>query len=278
MKRTWLITGTSKGFGHELVRSALQRGDNVVATSRSPQEVAARFSAYADRLLTLPLDLREGESIHNAVESAVEHFGKIDVLVNNAGYGLLGAIEEVSDREINEIFEINVFGLMRLTRAVLPYLRKQRSGHIVNFSSIAGLVGSPGVGIYNATKFAVEGISEALAKEVAPFGIGVTVVEPGPYRTDFLAAVEKAEKILPDYNETAGKSREYFEMRHGKQEGDPAKGADTIIEAILSKAPPLHLLLGNIAYQIAQEKIESLRTEFLQWKDLSLSSDYATTH
>ncbi len=184
----WFITGTSRGFGQELVRAALKRGDSVVATSREPQQVAAAFKESADRLLATPLDLNDEKQISTAVDAAIKRFGHIDVLVNNAGHGLLGAVEECNDAEVKKVFETNVFGLLRVTRAVLPQMRKQRSGRIVNLSSIGGLTGWPGWGIYCSTKFAVEGLSEVLAQEVAPLGIRVTIVEPGPFRTDFLGS------------------------------------------------------------------------------------------
>ena len=204
----WFITGTSQGFGRELVRAALQRGDSVVATSRNPQTVTSAFPDAGKRLLAVSLDLRDEQQIASVIEQSVATFGRLDVLINNAGHGLTGAVEEASDAEIANVFEINVFGLLRVTRAVLPYFRKQKSGHIVNLSSIGGLVGLPGWGIYNATKFAVEGISEALNAEAGPLGIGVTVVEPGPFRTDFLGgSLAATAKVLPDYKETAGQTR-----------------------------------------------------------------------
>src|SRR5437588_2106041 len=184
--RVCFIIGTSQGFGRELVRAALQRRDSVIATSRQPQAVAAAFSKASDRLLALPMDLRDRAQIASVVERAIARFGCIDVLVNNAGYGVTGAVEEASEKEITAVYDTNVFGLLRVTRAILPHMRKQRTGHIVNLSSIGGLTGLPGWGIYNSTKFAVEGLSEALAAELAPLGIGVTLVEPGPFRTDFL--------------------------------------------------------------------------------------------
>src|ERR1700744_2742598 len=177
----WFITGTSQGFGRELVRAALQRGDSVIATSRRPEAVGAAFPKADGRLLVLPLDLRNESAINSAVDKALARFSRIDYLVNNAGHGFTGAIEEATDGEILNVFETNVFGLIRVTRAVLPHFRRQGSGHIVNLSSISGLVGLPASDIYNASKFAVEGISEALAAELAPLGIRVTVVEPGPF-------------------------------------------------------------------------------------------------
>src|SRR6202012_3663483 len=227
----WLITGTSQGFGSELVRVALQRGDSVVATSRNPQKVWDAFPNAGGRLLAVSLDLKDEKQIHSVVEQTVGRFGRIDVLVNNAGHGLTGAVEEASDAEIMNVFETNVFGLLRLTRAVLPHLRKQRSGNVVNLSSIGGLVGLPGWGIYNATKFAVEGLSEALAVEVGPLGIRVTIVEPGPFRTDFLGgSLATTAKKLDAYNDTAGKTREAAPGRNRNQPGDPVLAAEAIIQ------------------------------------------------
>ena len=273
--RVWFITGTSQGFGHELVRAALGRGDRVVATSRSPQKVMAAFPQAADRLLAMPMDLAQPDEIAAVVEAAVARFDRIDVLVNNAGFGIIGAVEEASDAEINHVFEINVFGLLRATRAVLPVMRAQRSGHVVNLSSIGGLVGFAGFGIYNATKFAVEGLSEALAKELTPLGIHVTLVEPGPYRTDFLGgSLSVAQTELADYAPTAGQIRSARSTRHGAQAGDPVRAADAIVAAVTSDRPPLHLLLGAYAYQMAEQKLAALRADMDQWRELALSTDY----
>jgi NAD(P)-dependent dehydrogenase (short-subunit alcohol dehydrogenase family) len=274
-QRVWLITGTSQGFGHELVRAALARGDRVVATSRDPHKVAANFADAADHLLAMPMDLRDPAQIAAVVDGAIARFGRIDVLVNNAGFGIVGAVEEASDTEIDHVFEINVFGLLRVTRAVLPCMRAQRSGHVVNLSSIGGLVGFAGFGIYNATKFAVEGLSEALAKEVTPLGIHVTLVEPGPYRTDFLGgSLAVAHTELPDYAGTAGQIRSARKTRHGAQAGDPVRAADAIVEAVTSAQPPLHLLLGAYAYQMATQKLDALRGEMETWRALAVSTDY----
>jgi NAD(P)-dependent dehydrogenase (short-subunit alcohol dehydrogenase family) len=275
--RVWFITGTSQGFGRELVRAALQRGDSVIATSRNPQAVAAAFSSAADRLLAVSLDLRNTAQISSVVERVIARFGRIDVLVNNAGYGVTGAVEEASEKEIAALYETNVFGLLRVTRAILPYLRKQRGGHIVNLSSIGGLTGMPGWGIYNSTKFAVEGLSEALAAELAPLGIGVTIVEPGPFRTDFLGgSLVKAANTLPDYEATAGKTRSGTVERNGKQQGDPALAADAIVQAVTSPNPPLHLLLGKFAYERFNQKLDAFRDEMETWHELTLSTDFET--
>jgi NAD(P)-dependent dehydrogenase (short-subunit alcohol dehydrogenase family) len=273
--RVWLITGTSQGFGHELVRAALERGDRVVATSRQPEKVAGAFPQAADRLLALPMDLGSSDAIRDVVQAATKRFGRIDVLVNNAGYGIIGAVEEASDAEIQKVFEINVFGLLRVTRAVLPVMRAQRSGHIVNLSSIGGLVGFAGFGIYNATKFAVEGLSEALAKEVTPLGIHVTLVEPGPYRTDFLgSSLAVAQTELADYAATAGSIRAVRSTRHGAQAGDPVRAAHAMVAAVTSEHPPLHLVLGAYAYQMLEQKLAALRADTDQWRDLGVKTDY----
>jgi NAD(P)-dependent dehydrogenase (short-subunit alcohol dehydrogenase family) len=267
--RVWFITGTSQGFGRELVRAALQRGDSVIATSRNPQAVAAAFSAAADRLLTASMDLRDPAQISSIVER------RIDILVNNAGYGVTGAVEEASDAEIANVYETNVFGLLRVTRAVLPHMRKQRGGHIANLSSIGGLTGMPGWGIYNSTKFAVEGLSEALAAELAPLGIGVTIVEPGPFRTDFLGgSLVKAANKMPDYEATAGKTRASAAERNRKQQGDPALAADAIVHAVTSPNPPLHLILGKFAYDRMSQKLDDFRREMETWRALGLGTDF----
>ena len=273
----WFITGTSQGFGRELVRAALQRGDSVVATSRNPQTVTSAFPDAGKRLLAVSLDLRDAQQITSVIEQSIATFGRIDVLVNNAGHGLTGAVEEASDAEVANVFEINVFGLLRVIRAVLPYFRKPKSGHVVNLSSIGGLVGLPGWGIYNATKFAVEGISEALAAEAGPLGIGVTVVEPGPFRTDFLGgSLAATANVLPDYKETAGQTRAATTTRHGNQPGDPALAADAIVKAVISPKPPLHLILGKFAYDRFNTKLDAFKQEMETWRETTVGTDYKT--
>jgi NAD(P)-dependent dehydrogenase (short-subunit alcohol dehydrogenase family) len=271
----WMITGASQGFGQELVRAALQRGDSVIATSRNPQKVVTDFKEASDRLLAVAMDLRDPAQIAAAVKAALARFGRIDVLVNNAGHGLLGAVEEASDAEIASVYETNVFGLLRVTNAVLPYFREQRSGHVINLSSIGGLIGIPGFGIYNSTKFAVEGLSEALAKEVAPLGIRVTIVEPGPFRTNFLAgSLVTAGKTIGDYDQTSGRTRASAAERNGNQPGDPVRAVEAIVKAVTAEYPPLHLLLGKFAYETATAKLDNLRKEFETWREVTLSSDF----
>lgn len=272
--RVWFITGTSQGFGKELVRLLLERGDYVIATSRTPEKLLVDFPDAKDHLLVLQLDIRDSDQVRAAVEQGIKHYGHIDVLVNNAGYGLFGAIEEVSDKEIADIFEINVFGLLRVTRAVLPHMRARQKGFIVNISSIAGLVGTVGAGIYCATKFAVTGLSESLELEVAPLGIRVMVVEPGPFRTEFLGnSLVVTKNVLPGYESTAGKSREYAVSNDKKQKGDPYVGAKIMIEAVYSEKPPLHLLLGSLAYERMNRKFDTLHQDMDTWKEKSLLSD-----
>ena len=273
--RVWFITGTSGGIGSELVRAVLRRGDSVVATSRNPQKVADTFGGHKDQLLAVAVDLGNSDQITRAVQAGISRFGKIDVLVNNAGYGLLGAVEEANDDEISRVHEINVFGLLRVLRAVLPHFRERKSGHVVNLSSISGLVGLPGIGIYNATKFAVEGISEALAAEVAPLRIKVTVVEPGPFRTEFLAgSLALAKNVIPEYEKTAGVTRAGAVTRNGNQPGDPVRAAAAIIKAVTAENPPLHLLLGRMAYELANKKISNLQKDFEAWREVTLGADF----
>jgi len=273
----WFITGTSQGFGHELVRAALERGDSVLATSRNPDKVTAAFPDASGRLLAVPMDLHYPGQISNAVQSALIQFGRIDVLVNNAGHGFVGAVEEASQDEIDKVYETNVFGLLRVTRAVLPHFRERRAGHVVNLSSISGLVGLPGFGIYNSTKFAVEGLSEALAHEVVPLGIRVTIVEPGPFRTDFLGgSLAVANRVLEDYDQTSGRIRAGVTARNGNQPGDPVRAAQAIVKAVTSDNPPLHLLLGRFAYEQATAKLDNLRKEFETWRDVTLATDFKT--
>jgi NAD(P)-dependent dehydrogenase (short-subunit alcohol dehydrogenase family) len=269
----WLITGCSTGFGRELVRAVLAKGHRVAATARNPATLDA--FASSPQALTAALDVTDPGQIGRAVAETIARFGQIDVLVNNAGYGYLGAVEEGEDEEIRAMFEVNVFGLAGMTRAVLPGMRARRSGHIVNISSMAGLAGFPGIGYYNATKFAVEGLSEALAKECAPLGIKVTVVEPGPFRTDWAGRSLKLPKTpIADYAETAGARQAGIQNYSGKQPGDPARAAAAIIAAVEAKEPPLHLVLGRVAYDIASAKLKSFERELEAWRETSLGADF----
>ncbi len=276
-QRVWFITGASTGFGRLLAEQVLAKGDKVVATARKPEQIADLTHNHPEAALALSLDVTDETAIEAAVDAAIRQFGRIDVLVNNAGYGLAGAIEEATQDEYMPVFETNVFGLISVTKAILPHLRKQRSGHIVNLSSVGGLIGSPGWGFYNASKFAVEGFSEALAAELSPLGIHVTIVEPGPFRTDFLgrSGVEAHQRIA-DYDQTAGKTRQYFHEQAGKQAGDPAKAASAIITAVEAANPPKHLLLGKIAYDRMTQRLVQWKQELETWRDLSLGADFDT--
>lgn len=269
----WLITGCSTGFGRELVRAVLDHGGKVVATARTVSSLEEFAGNPA--VLIAELDVTKPDTISSAVKQATDRFGHIDVLVNNAGYGYLSAVEEGEDGEVRAMFEANVFGLADVTKAVLPGMRARRNGHIVNISSIGGLVGFPGIGYYNATKFAVEGLSEALAKECAPLGIRVTVVEPGPFRTDWAGRSLKVPKTaIPDYADSAGARRAGIQSYSGSQPGDPVRAAKAIIAAVEAAEPPLHLVLGKFAYDTALAKADELTRELKIWRDVSLGADF----
>jgi NAD(P)-dependent dehydrogenase (short-subunit alcohol dehydrogenase family) len=271
----WFITGCSTGFGRELAKLVLDRGYRAVITARDPSKIQDIAAGHQGRALTLKLDVTNEAQRTEAVRWAEAAFGSIDVLVNNAGYGYLGAIEESEELEARALLETNFFGLASMIHKVLPGMRTRRHGSIVNISSIGGLVGFPGVGYYNASKFAVEGLSEALAKEVAPLGIKVLIVEPGPFRTDWAGrSLQKSPQQIPEYTETAGAFRERITSRNGKQVGDPVRAGEAIIKALHSEKAPLHLVLGLIALETARNKIEKLNAELDAWEETSLSADY----
>jgi NAD(P)-dependent dehydrogenase (short-subunit alcohol dehydrogenase family) len=273
--KVWFITGASTGFGRLLAEHLLTLGASVVATARNVDQLAALRSLDPARVQTLTLDVTSQHQIDAAVSDALARFGHIDVLVNNAGYGLNGAIEEATAEEYTPMFNTNVFGLIHVTKALLPQFRRRRSGNIVLLSSIGGLVGLAGFGYYNATKFAVEGLGEALYAELKPLGVHVTLVEPGPFRTDFLGRSGViAAAVIPDYAETAGKSREYFLTQAGKQLGDPQKAVEAIVAAVREPEPPLHLLLGKRAYDLYQAKAEAFQKDVSAWKDTTLGADF----
>jgi NAD(P)-dependent dehydrogenase (short-subunit alcohol dehydrogenase family) len=272
-RAVWLVTGCSTGFGRELVRVLLRQGKKVVATARNAASLD-EFSA-SENALVMALDVTIPAQIDEVVRQAEARFGGIDVLVNNAGYGYLSAIEEGEDDEVRAMFETNVFGLANVTKAVLPGMRKQARGHIVNISSMGGLIGFPGVGYYNATKFAVEGMSEALAKETAPLGIKVTIVEPGPFRTEWAGRSLKMPKnAIADYAATAGARRNATHSYSGTQPGDPVRGVEAIILAVESPEPPLHLLLGRPAFDAAAAKFKEFSAEMEKWREVSLGADF----
>lgn len=274
-KKVWLITGASTGFGRELVEYLLAQGTRVVATARKVQGLQELGARYPKTALVAAMDVTNQKQVDTVVGVAVKWFGSIDVLVNNAGYGMVGAVEESAEDEFRPMFETNVFGLIRVTQAVLPQMRKQGWGHIVNLSSIGGLVATPGFGLYNATKFAVEGLSEALAQEVKPLGITVTIVEPGPFRTKFLGkAGGEAKRKIPEYDQTSGKMRAYFTEQDGKQPGNPQKAVEAIVKAVEAEHPPLHLLLGASTIPRVKAKIEALQKDVAAWEATTLGADY----
>jgi NAD(P)-dependent dehydrogenase (short-subunit alcohol dehydrogenase family) len=247
--KTWFITGASRGFGRAICRAARERGDRVVAT--------ARTTTSLDGDLALPLDVTDAAAARAAVRDAVDAFGRLDVVVNNAGYGHVGAIEELTDDELRAQYEVNLFGVINVTRAALPHLRRQRSGHIVQMSSLNGVVGMAGGGHYVASKFAVEGLSESLAQEVEPLGIRVTIVEPGPHRTAFAGAGARFAEPIDDYAPTVGAAREAVAALDGNQPGDPAAAAQAIVACVHSAEPPLRLPLGELAVEGIREKLQA---------------------
>jgi NAD(P)-dependent dehydrogenase (short-subunit alcohol dehydrogenase family) len=273
--KVWFITGASTGFGREMAEQLLASGAKVIATARKPEQLNDLAAKYPETALALPLDVTKDDAVQSAVEKALAKFGHVDVLVNNAGYGTAGAVEEVTEAEFMPMYETNVFGLIRVTKALLPQFRERRSGHIVNLSSIGGLVGLPGWGLYNSTKFAVEGLSEALFVELAPLGVKVLIVEPGPFRTDFLGrSGQEAAQRIADYDQTAGKTREYMRINDGKQAGDPVRAVQAIIAAVASPNPPKHLLLGRLALTRFRQKLDELTQEVAAWEPVTLGADF----
>jgi Short-chain alcohol dehydrogenase of unknown specificity len=273
--KIWFITGCSTGFGRELAEQVLARGERVVLTARNPEQLQEIATKYPDTALALPLDVTSEQAIRKAVDAAEARFGQVDVLVNNAGYGYFSAIEEGEDEEIRRQFETNVFGLFSLTRLVLPGMRARRSGHIVNISSVGGLMAFPATGYYHATKWAVEGFSESLSREVAPLGIKVIIVEPGRFRTDWAGrSVIESKTVIDDYDATAGERRRQAKGYTGTQPGDPARGAAAIIETVDAANPPLRLPLGSDAYTLLSDRLEELRANFEAVKHLSTSTDF----
>jgi NAD(P)-dependent dehydrogenase (short-subunit alcohol dehydrogenase family) len=274
--KTWFITGTSQGIGLVLVKQLLAQGFNVVATARNVESLKKAVGSSSDQFLPLQVNLISEESVKQAVNSAIAQFGSIEYLVNNAGYGLIGGIEESSDVEVRANFDVNVFGLLNVTRTILPHMRAEKLGHIINLSSVFGLIAGAGWGIYCATKFAVEGLSEALAQEVKPFGIKVTIIEPGYVRTNFLnsSSLIASENPIEDYTAIREGVKAHQNDIPGKQLGDPDKVADLIIKVTQNAEPPLRLLTGSDAYEFANYKIDSLKSEIEINKELTFSTDY----
>ncbi len=274
-KPVWFITGCSTGFGRELARHTLELGYPTVVTARNTAQIEDLAKGHEDNALILQLDVTKAEDIESAVKAAVERFGRIDVLVNNAGIGYFGSFEESEMDEVRKMFEINVWGLANMTRAVLPTLRQQRSGTIVNISSQGGLVANPAVSFYTATKFSVEALSEALSKEVAPLGLKVLIVEPGPFRTDWAGrSANEVPSTIEDYRSTSGQRAQMIRDISGNQPGDPIRAAKAIVQAVEAKDPPLRLLLGKQALQNARNKIGELQRDFDAWEKVTVGADY----
>lgn len=269
----WFITGCSTGFGLEMAKQAIERGYRTVMTARDPADLHSH--AKDDQVLVLKLDVTKPDQVAAAVKAAEDRFGRIDVLANNAGIGYFAAIEEGEDAEVRKMFEVNVFGLLSMTQAVLPGMRQRRSGCIVNFSSIGGLRSFPALGHYNATKFAVEGLSEALWQEVEPLGIRVMLVEPSGFRTDWAGRSANESAIqIDDYHATAGATRAGVRASSGNQPGDPVRAAQAVLTAVASGQPPHHLLLGNDAFTGAMAKLDELRKDFTAGEATARGADF----
>ena len=273
--RVWFVTGAARGIGLRIVEAALAHGDAVVATSRDVATLRERFAGN-DALLPVALDVTDEHQAVAAVAAALDRFGRIDVLVNNAGFGLLGAVEEASAAEVRRLYETNVFGLLNVTRAALPAMRERRRGHVVNISSVGGYRSGAGFGVYCSTKFAVEGLSEALHAELAPLGVHVTVVEPGYFRTEFLdqSSLTVSPRILADYAATSGQVRERAVQINQKQPGDPKRLAQAMLALVASPTPPLRLPLGTDTLQAIADKNADVANETAAWRELSASTDF----
>lgn len=276
MEKIWFITGCSTGLGWELARHVLKQGYKAVVTSRNVNDIQDIVAPYSETAIAIALDVTMQDEIRNATDVALNKFGRIDVLVNNAGIGYFGAIEESEESEVRRMFEINFWGLAHVTQAVLPIMRKQRSGHILNISSIGGLVAFPALGYYNATKFAVSAYSEALAKETAHLGIKVTNIAPSGFRTDWAGRSAKdAAVAIADYADTAGANQTNVRGYSGKQKGDPVRAAKAMVKVVESENPPQVLLLGSAALRNAKRKLETLQKDFTAWQDVTNGADYA---
>lgn len=274
MPLTWLITGCTSGFGRELAEQVLARGDNAVLTARAPAALDALAQRHPDRTLVRQLDVTRRDEIQATFAAALERFGRIDVLVNNAGYGLIGAVEEVSAEEYRRLFETNVFGTLETVRTALPIMRQQRSGTIVQVSSNLGVTARAGYGLYSASKFALEGYSEALAAEIQPHGIRVIVVEPGAFRTNFLGrSIGMATTRLDAYDDTVGQIRALREERQGHQPGDPRRGVSVIVQAVDASRPPLHLPLGPDAFRNIRAKLARVTSDLDAWEPVASDTD-----
>jgi NAD(P)-dependent dehydrogenase (short-subunit alcohol dehydrogenase family)/ketosteroid isomerase-like protein len=273
MDRVWFVTGASSGFGRALSLAALQNGDRVVATARNTDDLRGIVEPHAGRAFALPLDVTDPDAAREAVAQAVGRFGRIDAVFNNAGYGHVGAVEELSDQDLRRQLDVNLLGVINVTRAALPVLRRQGAGHFVQMASLNGVEPLPGGAYYTASKFAVKGFSEALAAEVAPLGIRVTIVEPGPFRTRFMGAAKWA-KAMPEYAESVGKTRETLRNMDGKQPGDPARAAQAILHAVQAARPPLHLPLGRMAFENIRNTLGAQLEELKATANIGADTDF----
>ncbi|BDA68771.1 short-chain dehydrogenase/reductase SDR [Calothrix sp. PCC 7716] len=273
--RVWFITGCSSGFGRALAETVLERGETVVLTARNPQQIEDLAASFPDRTLAVQLDVTKPEEVREAVKQAITNFGRIDVLVNNAGCEVAGVIEEVRDEEVRREFETNFFGVLEILRAVLPHMRQQRSGHILNFSSIASFGAGAGGGIYGSSKLALEGISGSLANEVAPFGIKVTIVEPGGFRTDFFnRSYVLTETQIEDYKPLIDDIRQTIRNIQNLLRGDPRKAALAMIKVVDSDNPPIRLALGSDTVEAIEGALEFMKAELDTWREVSMSTDF----
>ncbi|MCP3102035.1 oxidoreductase [Myxococcus sp. K15C18031901] len=274
MSKVWFITGSSRGLGRDLTQAALDAGHRVVATARNPEQLEDLAKRYGDRMRAVALDVTDPAAARSAVAAAVSAFGRIDVLVNNAGYANVAAIEDADMDDFRKQFETNYFGVLNVTRAALPVLRKQREGHIIQVSSIGGRMGTPGIASYQSAKWAVEGLSEVLAAEVAPLGIRVTIIEPGGMRTDWAGASMSISDVQDDYQATVGEVTRRLRKSGDAARGDPAKAAQAILRITQEKNPPLRLLLGSDAVFFAEAVANKRKAEDEHWRSLSVSTDY----
>jgi NAD(P)-dependent dehydrogenase (short-subunit alcohol dehydrogenase family) len=275
VSRVWFITGCSSGLGRALALAALARRERVIATARDATSAGELLERFPDTCRVLALDVTDGAQVKRVVAEARGAFGRLDVVVNNAGYGLVGAFEELGEEQINRNFSANFFGALEVIRAALPIFRAQGSGHVVNITAAAVISNYAGFSIYGATKWALEGVSEALAAELKPLGIKVTIVQPGPFRTDFISrSMERAENHIADYDRTSGKFLRFLESMSGKQPGDPVKAAEAIVAAVASETPPLRLVLGKYANDKARKKFAEAYKERAAWERICLPTDY----
>ncbi|MGS2739419.1 oxidoreductase [Sinomicrobium sp. M5D2P17] len=272
MSKTWFITGSSRGLGRSITEAVLAKGDNVAATARNPKQLNDLVEKFPNQILALQLDVSDRAQIHKAVEQTVKHFGGIDVLVNNAGFGITGAIEEFTDEQMNSQLDVNLYAPIEITRAVLPYLRKQRSGSIFNVSSVGGRVGSAGFSMYQAAKFGLQGFTEVLSKEVAALGIKVTSIEPGGFRTDWASNSMTYAEPIDDYKNILQSLKDY--LKDIMPLGNPDKAAQVIIDLVEHSEPPVHLVLGSDAVAILEVVDADRKAEFEKWKSVSISTDF----